>query len=189
MYRLIGTLRGIDSVGLVPVSYGGANAAQVPSKDEVLALHRELKAAITEAEEKGERNFYRQWRDVSAQWLESKKPVDTETRRARCAVPWFSTYIDAKRRVYPCCYLTGTKHVMGTLNDDGSGFAAIWTGARYRAFRSRMISDRPTLDGCRTCPRNDSRVFSILGKMRPLLPRQGAGCGGGHGAADELHGR
>jgi len=173
MYRLIGSLRGIDSFGLVPVSFGGANAAQMPAPEEVLALHRELDVAIAEAQEKAEKDFYRQWRDVSAQWLEPKNANgrNPEPSRAPCTVPWFSAYIDAKKRVYPCCYLTGSQHVMGALGEDGSGFGEIWTGARYRAFRAEMISARPALAGCRTCPRNDARVLSTLEKVRPLLPR------------------
>lgn len=171
MYRLIKTLRGIDSFGLVPVSYGGIHSPQAPGKDEVLALHRELDAAIAGAEAEDEKDFYRQWRKVSAEWLgKSANRLDPETNRAPCTVPWFSTYIDAKGRVYPCCYLTGTQHVMGTLGEDGSGFAEIWTGARYRAFRAGLVSARPDMQGCRTCPRNDTRVLSVLGKMRPLLP-------------------
>lgn len=172
MYRLIKTLRGIDSFGLVPVSYGSAYNAQVPDKDELLKLHRELDAAIEQAAEESEKNFYRQWRQVSAEWLKSGGPdrFDPETNHAPCTVPWFSAYIDAKGRVYPCCYLTGTKHVMGMLKKDGGGFAEIWTGARYRAFRSDLISKRPKLEGCRACPRNDTRVLSTLRAMQPLLP-------------------
>src|SRR5262249_22228840 len=130
MYQLTKTLRGIDSFGLVPVSYGGANAAQIPGKDEVAALHPEPDTAVTEAQDEEEKNFYRQWRTVSAVWLKNKcrSGVDPESNRAPCTVPWFSTYIDVKGRVYPCCLLAGTKHVMGTLGKDGSGFAEIWTG-------------------------------------------------------------
>lgn len=172
MYHLIKTLRGIDSFGLVPVSYGGIYGAQIPSQDEILALHRELDAAIAEAPEEDEKNFYRQWRKVSAAWLETKSSerLDPTTNRAPCAVPWFSSYIDAKGRVYPCCFLPGTKHVMGTLNKDGSGFAEIWAGERYRAFRADLVSARPSLEGCRVCPRNDKRVLATLNKMSPLLP-------------------
>jgi MoaA/NifB/PqqE/SkfB family radical SAM enzyme len=172
MYRLIGSLRGIDSIGLVPVSYGGANAAQLPVREEVLALHRELDVAIAQAQDAAEKDFYRQWRNVSAQWLAPKNAngSNPEPARAPCTVPWFSAYIDAKRRVYPCCYLTGTQHVMGTLDEDGSGFDEIWSGARYRTFRADLLSARPTLAGCRTCPRNDARVISTLEKVRGLLP-------------------
>lgn len=169
MYRLTKTLRGIDSFGLVPVSHGSESAAQMPSKDEVLTLHRDLDAAIATAESEDEKRFYGQWRLVSAEWLKEKRRNDV--RRAPCTVPWFSTYIDAKGRVYPCCYLTGTEHVMGTLNEDGSGFADVWGGERYRAFRSILRSARPNLKGCRNCPRNDTSVVSTLKKIRPLLPR------------------
>jgi radical SAM protein with 4Fe4S-binding SPASM domain len=176
MYGLIRTLRGIDSFGLVPVSYGSASGPQIPGRDEVLALHRELDAAIDGADGEDEKSFYRQWRKVSAEWLKDKAParLDPETNRAPCTVPWFSTYIDAKGRVYPCCYLTGTRHQMGTLGKDGSGFDDIWRGERYRDFRAKLISDRPGLEGCRTCPRNDAKVLATLDKMQPLLPRADA---------------
>ena len=173
MYRLLGTLRGIDSFGLVPVSGGSANSEQVPNQDELMSLHRELNVAIGEAQAEDEKSFYRQWREVSSVWLKkdaAARPAPA-ANRAPCTVPWFSTYIDAKGQVYPCCFLAGTRHVMGSLGKDGSGFARIWSGARYRAFRAQLVSSRQTLDGCRSCPRNDANVLSILGKMRPLLPQ------------------
>ncbi|HWU56302.1 MAG TPA: radical SAM protein [Rhizomicrobium sp.] len=172
MYRLIGTLRGIDSFGLVPVSHGSISSTQVPARDEVLALHREIDLAITEAQDEDEKAFYRQWRAVSAEWLrgDGRARPEPETNHAPCTVPWFSSYIDAKGRVYPCCYLTGTGQVMGVLNKDGSGFDEIWTGPRYRAFRSDLVSARAKLEGCRACPRNDTKVLSTLRSIRPLLP-------------------
>jgi hypothetical protein len=60
---------------------------------------------------------------------------------------------------------------MGTLKPDGSGFAEIWTGERYRALRSGLISGRSAVEGCRNCPRNDKAVMNALKKARPLLPR------------------
>jgi radical SAM protein with 4Fe4S-binding SPASM domain len=177
MYRLIKTLPGIDSFGLVPVSYGSANAAQIPNRDEILALHRELDEAVAAAKNRDEKGFYRQWRNVSAEWLKIKGPDEgaSKANRSPCRVPWFSTYIDAKGRVYPCCFLTGTGHVMGTLNKDGSGFADIWSGGRYRTFRSNLVSARSRLEGCRSCPRNDAKVLTTLDKMRALLPRSEPG--------------
>ena len=173
MYRLIKTLPGIDSFGLVPVSYGGANTAQIPSQHEVLALHLELDEAVAAAKNRDEKKFYSQWRAVSSEWLKirSSSESDSTASRSPCRVPWFSTYIDAKGRVYPCCFLTGTGHMMGTLNKDGGGFAEIWAGGRYRAFRSNLVLARQNLEGCRSCPRNDANVLATLGKMRALLPR------------------
>jgi radical SAM protein with 4Fe4S-binding SPASM domain len=175
MYRLIQTMPGIDSFGLVPVSYGSAHASQMPAEDDVRALHRDLAIAIAEAPDKNEKNFYRRWREVSAEWLpaETASRPDSTPSSAPCAVPWFSTYIDAKGRVYPCCYLTGTKQVMGVLGKDGSGFAAIWSGAAYRAFRARLASDRANLEGCRSCPRNDAKAMAALNRMRAILPAPG----------------
>ena len=174
MYRLTKSLQSIDSFGLVPVSYGSTKAAQIPTKDEVLALHRELDIAITSTQDDDEKRFYQQWRNVSGEWLKNKAGDchrNADINQTPCSVPWFSTYIDAKQRVYPCCYLTGTEHVMGTLGKDGSGFDEIWKGARYRAFRSDLLSARSRLSGCNTCPRNDKAVLSTLVKIRSLLPQ------------------
>ncbi len=177
MYRLYKSLRSVDSFNLVAVfdydAEGSSYAGLVPSADEVLALHREIDIAISAATETDEELFYRNWRKVSAEWLRSKNPnrIDPETNTAPCTVPWYSTYIDAKGRVYPCCYLTATEHVMGQLQADGSGFPTIWSGAKYRGFRSQLMTARPTLSGCRTCPRNDDRVLTTLSKLGPLLPK------------------
>ncbi|HVP84742.1 MAG TPA: SPASM domain-containing protein, partial [Rhizomicrobium sp.] len=173
MYALVRSLDGVDSFGLVPVSHGAAQAAEIPDKHEVLALHRELGEAITVAESDDEKSFYKLWRSVSGEWLTDKIRAcsDASIDQARCSIPWFSSYIDAKRRVYPCCYLTRTEHVMGTLRTDGSGFAEIWAGPRYRAFRSNHLSARSKLSGCRKCPRNDVSMLSTLAKLHWFLPR------------------
>jgi hypothetical protein len=57
---------------------------------------------------------------------------------------------------------------MGNLHQNS--FPDIWRGGRYSEFRRRLVEDRANLEGCRTCPRNDSRLLAALQRVRPLLP-------------------
>jgi radical SAM protein with 4Fe4S-binding SPASM domain len=173
MHRLFSGIRGADSFGAVPVfnydAEGDAFAGLVPSVQEVEELHRQIDGAIAEAETEGERAFYRQWRAVSGSWLTpaGSNRVDPETNTRPCVIPWFNTYIDAKGRVFPCCYLSNSQHVMGNAYEQD--FPAIWHGEKYQEFRRRLMTDRPHLSDCRTCPRNDEAVLRVIGKLGPLV--------------------
>lgn len=173
MYRLFTGLRGAASFNPVPVfdfdAEGDAFSSIIPTQEEVLELHRRIDSAIAAGVSEDERDFYLLWRKTSAAWLESDSSnrVDPETNTAPCVVPWYSTYVDAKGRVYPCCYLTNSTHVMGNAYE--TDFASIWHGEKYQAFRQELMANRPGLVGCRTCPRNDKSVLGILGKLGPLV--------------------
>jgi radical SAM protein with 4Fe4S-binding SPASM domain len=173
MYTLLRSLPGRPGFVLALVfdfdPDGDAFQSVVPGRDEVLALQAEIDAAMADATSEDEREFYANWRACVGQWVNSggSNGVDPETNRAACTVPWFSTYIDAKGRVYPCCYLTGTSQIMGNVYDNE--FQEIWHGEKYRQFRHHLVNDRPSLEGCRTCPQNDNSVLHALERVRPLL--------------------
>ncbi len=76
--------------------------------------------------------------------------------------------MDAKGRVYPCCYLVNTDQVMGNIND--ASFGEIWHGEPYRRFRKQLLEGREQLDGCATCPRDDQALLEPLRRFRWLLP-------------------
>lgn len=179
MYRLWKSIPDV-SFSLVPVfqydAEGGAFENLTPSRDEIERLQSQLDVAISEAVSEQEKGFYRSWRDAADHWLDASSYQPGAIHTGACAVPWFSTYIDAKGRVYPCCYLTDTDHVMGNVHSDS--FMAIWHGDRYREFRRRLVEDRANLKGCRTCPRNDQRILGALARLRPILPADGSGLGG-----------
>lgn len=180
MYALYKSLPGVDSFSLVPVfdydAEGDAFAALVPSPAEVKQLHIRLDEAIEQARTEDQRTFYANWRSVSGQWLagSSTNRIDPETNTAPCAVPWYSTYIDAKGRVYPCCYLTNTPHVMGTVGADGT-FGDIWRGENYQQFRASLMNGRPRLEGCRTCPKNQHKLLKSIERLGPLITLGGTG--------------
>jgi radical SAM protein with 4Fe4S-binding SPASM domain len=173
MYSLVRTMPGIASFELVPVfdydPAGGAFRDLIPSAAEVAAVHAELDSAMAATDVREERAFYQRWKNVSAAWSVPAANEDPTAAGGEhgCLVPWFNAYVDAKGRVYPCCYLTTSDHVMGNVRTEA--FAKIWHGERYQQFRKRLITDRPNLDGCRTCPRNDDSRLRFLGRVRPLL--------------------
>ena len=171
MYALRRSLEGVDSFGLVPVfdydREGRTFAALVPTREDVLALHSEIDRDVADMSNGEEKDFYLAWKSVSSVWLDSAPQAESQACRGACAVPWYSTYIDAKGRVYPCCYLTNSPHVMGNINE--TSFQEVWSGERYRSFRNALVNDREHLAGCATCSRNDSEMLHQLGRIRILL--------------------
>ena len=176
MYRLVQSMPELDSFDLVPIfTYGlegGKFAYLIPSREEVTDLHRNLDQAIAAAPNEDERAFYRRWKEISGRWLkEAPEPAVSSNHQAvnshSCMVPWFSSYVDAKGRVYPCCFLTNTEHVMGNIY--GSSFADVWHGENYRKFRNNLRHDRKNLHGCATCPQNDDGRLAQLSKLRLVL--------------------
>jgi radical SAM protein with 4Fe4S-binding SPASM domain len=66
-----------------------------------------------------------------------------------CDWPWRSAYVTHDAAVQPCCMIMGSdRGVLGNLEQDG--FAAIWHGDAYRAFRDRLVGEEPP-DVCRGC--------------------------------------
>ena len=171
MYELKKSMVGIDSFSLVPVfdydAEGHAFAALIPTRAHVVKLHEEIDKAIAEAGDSEEKTFYEIWKKASAEWLDRDPDSAPKTYGGSCGVPWYSTYIDAKGRVYPCCYLTNSPHVMGNINEQS--FSEIWQGERYRQFRRSLVHDRQHLTGCRTCSRNEDRRLQQLEHFKILL--------------------
>jgi radical SAM protein with 4Fe4S-binding SPASM domain len=117
------------------------------------ALDRDIAAC---GDDDGRAEFYRRWRDV-VQALRPAPPPPPDAavvHTGPCLVPWYSTYITARGKVLPCCYLTDEQHVLGDIHEES--FEEIWNGARYRAFRRALRENRGQLPGCRECPANDT---------------------------------
>lgn len=172
LYELMLEMPGV-TLELVPVfefdEDGDEMESLVPTRTEVRQLHATLDAAIAAAGGDADRTtFLERWKQVSSRWLdELGHTTETTPGNHACLIPWYSTYVDAKGRVLPCCYLTASDHVMGNIREDR--FEAIWNGPRYREFRRRLSTDRSTLDGCRSCRYNHDDLMQRLQRMRPLL--------------------
>ena len=171
MYKLKKSMPGVDSFSLVPIfdydAEGHAFAGLIPTRQDVLALHAELDKAIGEARDTEEAEFYRNWKSTSSVWLDRDPDSPATIYQTSCRVPWYSTYIDTKGRVYPCCYLINSPHVMGNINQQS--FSEIWQGERYKNFRQSLAHDRTNLVGCKTCSRDDEWSLRQIEHFKIIL--------------------
>lgn len=152
----------LDNLVLVPVfdyqTGGGEDRRFIPTPGEVsqalAALDRDLAACLDSRRTR----FMQRWRST----LLDIRPAAQIVETGPCLVPWFSTYITARGKVLPCCYLTDEDHVLGNINEED--FATIWNGPKYQEFRRQLRDNRGQLSGCRNCPRNDA------GRLRKYNP-------------------
>ncbi len=98
---------------------------------------------------------------AAAEWV--SEPADPGP--VRCRLPWTETWIDASGRVYPCCF---PDRVPSLGNAADSGFAAVWNGPGYRAWRRAMLgTDEP--EPCRRChlarPATSARYEVLRGEQ------------------------
>jgi radical SAM protein with 4Fe4S-binding SPASM domain len=71
--------------------------------------------------------------------------------RPGCDWPWRSAYVTHRGEVQPCCMVMGSdRATLGRL-DEGGGFAGVWQGDQYRAFRSRLGTPDDPPAVCRGC--------------------------------------
>jgi MoaA/NifB/PqqE/SkfB family radical SAM enzyme len=80
--------------------------------------------------------------------LEAGAPT-REAGAPGCDWPWRSAYLRQDGGVQPCCMLMGgDRGVLGAVAE--RGFAAVWRGERYEAFRAGLMSPTPP-DVCAGC--------------------------------------
>lgn len=170
MFKLVKSLHCLDNFSLVPVfdydPNGKTFVSLIPNSQEIKMLHKSIDKSIIEAESNEERQFYQNWKTVSLCWLDEQS-INPEKNDAACLVSWYSTYVDAKGRVYPCCYLLNTKHVMGNINEQS--FHEIWHGEKYKNFRYQVSNTRSNLSGCNTCTINHNNLLKSLSKLKLFL--------------------
>jgi radical SAM protein with 4Fe4S-binding SPASM domain len=164
----------VDKFVLVPVydygTGGGDDRRVIPSAAEIENALAKIDRGIIAGADPGRSKFFQNWRDAILQIRAAERILET----GPCLVPWFSTYITAKGKVLPCCFLTDEDHVLGNIHEQD--FQTIWNGEKYRRFRRQLREGRGQLSGCRTCPRNDA---ARLAKYNPLslIPTQWRGNG------------
>ncbi len=67
----------------------------------------------------------------------------------QCWKLWHSCVITWDGKVVPCCFDKDAQHVLGDLNKQT--FHEIWFGAKYNAFRNRILHGRDQIDICTNC--------------------------------------
>jgi radical SAM protein with 4Fe4S-binding SPASM domain len=162
-YRYLSKWGLLDKFVLVPVfdygTGGGEERRVLPSAEEIANAAAKIDRDMAECTDAHEIEFMKNWREAILQIRGAEQIVET----GPCLVPWFSTYITAKGKVLPCCFLTDEDHVLGNIHEQD--FPSIWNGPKYQEFRRRLREGRGQLTGCRTCPRNDA---NRLRKYNPL---------------------
>ncbi|MEO5370259.1 MAG: radical SAM protein [Magnetococcus sp. DMHC-1] len=172
MYQLLAEMHLLNRYSLVPLfdytPHPTAPHPQIPVAQDLEIFRQQIEQDIHNTVNPEEKKFYRQWRDTAAAWQTQPVPFHSSATPLPCIIPWYNTYVDAKGRVYPCCYLVNTRHIMGHL--DQNSFPEIWHGATYQEFRHRLAHDRSRLDGCATCPRDDTKLLNQLKRFSYFLP-------------------
>jgi len=67
----------------------------------------------------------------------------------RCARMWFNPVVTWDGNVIPCCFDKNADHIMGNLYNNT--FRNIWEGEVYRIFRKNVLTNRGSIEICRTC--------------------------------------
>lgn len=66
-----------------------------------------------------------------------------------CFALWRTSVITWDGRVVPCCFDKDADFELGKLN--GTSFSEIWKNEKYTNFRSKLLSDRKSVDMCTNC--------------------------------------
>lgn len=158
MYLMLSDLDLLETTSLVPVydyGYRGSDESRriIPTSDEKAAAINAISIDIENCTTDSERRFYLDWK-MAVEAITANETSDCDKRSEPCLIPWYSTYITAQGKVFPCCYLAEENSVMGDINVNS--FEEIWNGNTYKTFRKQLRENRQNLNGCNYCPRNDT---------------------------------
>jgi radical SAM protein with 4Fe4S-binding SPASM domain len=82
--------------------------------------------------------------------LEQPPPVPRAEGTPGCHWPFESAYVTHDGLVQPCCMVMGAdRAVLGNAERDG--FATVWRGDDYRAFRAALLTKNQPPEVCRGC--------------------------------------
>ena len=160
-------LNKINNINVIPATHSVDDPNKfdiIPGQEEVTHAIENIEKDISKTRNKNIRTFMGKWQSALICLRDQSLP---NTNSSPCLVPWFSSYIAANGDVFPCCYLTNSKHILGNIYENH--FEHIWLGDRYEHFRNKLIHDRKSLNGCRTCPRDDSQRLNIIKHLQKMF--------------------
>ena len=67
-----------------------------------------------------------------------------------CPRPWTSSLVNWDGSVVPCCFDKNAHHKFGSVQVENE-FDKIWRSKKYGNFRTKMLTDRSSLDICSNC--------------------------------------
>ncbi len=71
------------------------------------------------------------------------------SNKQSCPRPWLSTLINWDGSMVPCCFDKNGHYEMGNINE--SDMDALWRGEPFETFRTRLATDRKSIEMCRNC--------------------------------------
>jgi len=110
----------------------------------------QAKTFLPEAEE------LRRYERKGARW-------ETKRRCQSCQRLWFSVMVDWNGNVVPCCFDKDEDFKMG--NALAEDFGAIWRGAAYQRFRTKLIRHGRLEEMCRNCTEGLKSCYLPLARM------------------------
>jgi radical SAM protein with 4Fe4S-binding SPASM domain len=144
---------GVDDVHVQNLSHSFDDAVRLPGYDAIRAFTLE-EALWTNGD--GESAFEEARAEADRLGVRLRLPRTTEREGPRrpgtpgCFWPWEEAYVHHDGKVQPCCMIMGEdRAVIGDVHEEG-GFAAVWHGEAYRAFRERLLGEDPP-DVCTGC--------------------------------------
>ncbi|TDI86773.1 MAG: radical SAM protein [Caldithrix sp.] len=67
-----------------------------------------------------------------------------------CPRPWTSSLVNWDGSVVPCCFAKNGEHTFGSIQLEND-FDKIWHSEKYANFRTKMLTDRSSIDICSNC--------------------------------------
>jgi len=67
-----------------------------------------------------------------------------------CPRPWLSTLINWDGSMVPCCFDKNGQYEMGNINEV-KNLDLLWRGEEFNNFRTKLTTDRKSIDMCRNC--------------------------------------
>jgi radical SAM protein with 4Fe4S-binding SPASM domain len=115
--------------------------------DSVKRLARELEIEYLNIRKAGTQEDYRAVKGGSAfeAEAEEKPPIANH-----CYWLWTLPMIQYDGDVKPCCFLNLNPPDQGNVFKEG-GLAKVWSGERFRAFRTQMLTDKSKIPSCKGC--------------------------------------
>ncbi len=96
----------------------------------------------------------RQWLPQNKKYrryhFDGQNLVVKNAEKKSCPRPWLSTLINWDGGLVPCCFDKNGDYQMGNILNTGQ-FDEIWFGEKFQAFRTRLNTDRKSIDMCRNC--------------------------------------
>jgi radical SAM protein with 4Fe4S-binding SPASM domain len=115
--------------------------------DEVKRLARELRIDYLNIRKAGTAEEYQTAKSAS---LAATKTEASPSAPNHCYWLWSLPMIQHDGDVKPCCFLNLNPPDQGNVFREG-GLAGVWTGEKFRAFRTQMLTDKNEIPSCRNC--------------------------------------